>query len=78
MQAKNITTFSLITIIKILILITVVFQCFLPKFMVATIWTRRTPRLIFRNSRSSHPDVFLKKGVLKLSSTFTGEHACRI
>ena len=27
--------------------------------------------------RSSHPDVFLRKGVLKISSKFTGEHHCR-
>ena len=28
--------------------------------------------------RSSHPDVFLVKGVLKISNKFTGEHPCRI
>ena len=27
--------------------------------------------------RSSHPDVFLEKSVLKIYSKFTGEHACR-
>ena len=27
--------------------------------------------------RSSHPVVFLEKGVLKKSSKFTGEHPCR-
>ena len=27
--------------------------------------------------RSSHPEVFLVKGVLKICSTFTGEHPCR-
>ena len=27
--------------------------------------------------RSSHPEVFLKKGVLKICSKFTGEHPCR-
>ena len=27
--------------------------------------------------RSSHPEVFLEKGVLKLCSKFTGEHPCR-
>ena len=27
--------------------------------------------------RSTHPDVFLRKGVLKIWSKFTGEHACR-
>ena len=30
--------------------------------------------LIFR---SSHPEVFLRKVVLKIWSTFTGEHPCR-
>ena len=28
-------------------------------------------------SRSSHPEVFLEKGVLKIYSKFTGEHPCR-
>ena len=27
--------------------------------------------------RSSHPEVFLKKGVLKMCSKFTGEYPCR-
>ena len=27
--------------------------------------------------RSSHPEAFLEKGVLKLCSKFTGEHPCR-
>ena len=27
--------------------------------------------------RSSHPKVFLRKGVLKICSKFTGEHPCR-
>ena len=27
--------------------------------------------------RSSPPEVFLGKGVLKICSTFTGEHTCR-
>ena len=27
--------------------------------------------------RSSHPQVFLEKGVLKLCNKFTGEHPCR-
>ena len=27
--------------------------------------------------RSNHPEVFLKKGVLKVSSKFRGEHPCR-
>ena len=33
-------------------------------------------KLAFHNSvvRSSHPDVFLRKGVLKTCSKFTGEH----
>ena len=29
------------------------------------------------NSRSSRPEVFLRKGVLKICSKFTGEHPCR-
>ena len=27
--------------------------------------------------RISHPEVFLGKGILKISSKFTGEHLCR-
>ena len=27
--------------------------------------------------RSSHPEMFLEKGVLKICSKFTGEHSCR-
>ena len=27
--------------------------------------------------RSSHPEVFLRKGVPKICSKFTGEHPCR-
>ena len=30
-----------------------------------------------KNDRSSHPEVFLGKGVLKIWSKFTGEHPCR-
>ena len=29
------------------------------------------------NYRSSHPEVFLRKGILKICSKFTGEHPCR-
>ena len=31
----------------------------------------------FLRFRSSHPDVFLRKGVLKICSKFAGEHPCR-
>ena len=31
---------------------------------------------IFSFGRSSHPEVFLEKGVLKICSKFTGEHPC--
>ena len=34
-------------------------------------------RSIERNHRSSHPEMFLKKGVLKICSRFTGEQPCR-
>ena len=30
----------------------------------------------FNNSRSSHPEVFLEKGVLKTCSKFTGKQPC--
>ena len=29
------------------------------------------------NNRSRHPQVFLKKGILKICSKFAGEHPCR-
>ena len=29
------------------------------------------------NNRSSHPEVFFRKGVLKICSKFTGEHPCQ-
>ena len=32
---------------------------------------------ILTEIRSSHPEVFLGKGVLKIYSKFTGEHPCR-
>ena len=32
---------------------------------------------ITRTSTSSRPEVFLRKGVLKMYSKFTGEHPCR-
>ena len=38
------------------------------------IWQLPKRRSIFR---SSHPEVFLKKGVLKICSKFTGEHPCQ-
>ena len=30
-----------------------------------------------RNFRSSHPELLLRKGVLKICSKFTGEHSCQ-
>ena len=49
------------------------------------LWTIRSQlgRLIavekisFISNRSSHPDVFLRKGVLKIRKKFTGGHPCR-
>ena len=32
---------------------------------------------VIKYNRSSHPEVFLWKGVLKICSKFTGEHPCR-
>ena len=31
----------------------------------------------YKRSRNSLPEVFCKKGVLKICSTYTGEHPCR-
>ena len=33
--------------------------------------------LYLTSYRSSHPEVFLGKGVLKICSKFTGDHPCR-
>ena len=33
--------------------------------------------LLLLTDRSSHPEVFLRKGVLKICSKFTEEHPCR-
>ena len=32
---------------------------------------------ISENIRSSRPEVFLRKGILKICNKFTGEHPCR-
>ena len=32
---------------------------------------------LLTNYGSSHPEVFLRKGVLKIGNKFTGEHPCR-
>ena len=32
---------------------------------------------ILEKFRSNHPEVFLRKGVLRICSKFTGEHPCR-
>ena len=44
-------------------------ECFL------RIWALLLSTLL--NYRSSHPEVFLRKGVLEICSKFTGEHPCR-
>ena len=33
--------------------------------------------IFYLNFRTSHPEVFLRKGILKIYSTFTGEDPCR-
>ena len=35
------------------------------------------PHSVLSIPRSSHPKVFLRNGVLKICSKFTGEHPCR-
>ena len=39
--------------------------------------THTHARRCFIRYRSSHPDVFVGKGVLKICSKFTGKHPCR-
>ena len=34
-------------------------------------------KVALSKARSSHPGVFLGKGILKICSKFTGEHSCR-
>ena len=40
-------------------------------------WRVRNKYFISTFTRSSHPEVFLKKGILKIFSKFRGEHPCR-
>ena len=40
-------------------------------------YNRTVERMNSTLLRSSHPEVFLGKGVLKICSEFTGEHPCR-
>ena len=43
-------------------------------------WTHKTQlltRTLKKKNRSSHLEVFLRKGVLKICSKFTGEHPCQ-
>ena len=43
-----------------------------------TIWlTKHFSISVFINCRSSRPEVFLGKGVLKLCNKFTGKHPCQ-
>ena len=52
-----------------------VFRCeVLYTFCILFVWNSIHNIGIFR---SSHPEVFLGKGVLKICSKFTGEHPCR-
>ena len=45
---------------------------------VSLLWGCVTIRkLMFYVYRSSHPEVFSGKGVLKICSKFTGEHGCQ-
>ena len=39
---------------------------------------KKHPDIYFSKIRGSRPEVFLRKGVLKICSKFTGEHPCRI
>ena len=58
------------------------------KLWVKNLWLRVKPKaslkpgskmkLVWNTSdRSSHPEMFLGNGVLKICSKFTGEHPCR-
>ena len=40
-------------------------------------WVRLTEFVDLNSYRSSHPEVFLEKGVLNICSKFAGEHPCR-
>ena len=48
------------------------FLCRLPDIKIAWINPRTYPLF-----RSSHPEMFLVKRVLKICSKFTGEHSCQ-
>ena len=52
------------------------------KTIMVRIFVKLTSSLVISsknlyNNRSSRPEVFLGKGVLKICSRFTGEHPCR-
>ena len=49
-------------------------QCFITKPVIQ--WVFHPMLFIASIFRSSHPEVFLGKGVLKICSKFTGEHPC--
>ena len=40
-------------------------------------WETSEIKKVLRNERSSHPEVFSRKGVLQISSKFAEEHLCR-
>ena len=57
-----------------------IFSWFITHFL--NLWNYRKWRCsvgkgVLRNFRSSHPEVFLGKSVLKICSKFTGEHPCQ-
>ena len=45
-------------------------------FLIHIKYFQKTHQAIIHD-RTSHPEVFLRKGVLKICSKFTGEHPCR-
>ena len=52
-------------------------SCF---FFTILVFSRRFRNILKRLSyisRSSHPEMFVRNGVLKICSKFTGEHLCR-
>ena len=48
-----------------------------PRSELSSKFSRENIAQVITINRSSHSEVFLRKGVLKICSKFTGEHPCR-
>ena len=82
--SQNIVKWNMKSKVQFLLLPKSVVQIFTPLYdedrNKELFWPRAvhlTKPKLNKKYRSSHPDVFLRKGVLKICSKVTGEHPCR-